>query len=196
MKPILVLACLLPVFAVHSQGRRAAEAQALEAQLEAAQAEGTANAVRPGDESLTCDQLQAEIATVAQSSEIQAGLAPFAEQAQADQAQVAEAQQQVEQQTPTPQRGGGLFRSLAQGAASAALPNSVAASAQTAAAAAQAAQMRGQAEQRQQQIFGQGQQMAAMMGPAMRGQRLIELAEAKKCAWLNGDSLSAADKRG
>jgi hypothetical protein len=51
--------------------------------------------------------------------------------------------------------------------------------------------MRGQAEHRQQQIFGQGQQMAAMMGPAMRGQRLIELAEAKKCAWLNGDSLSA-----
>jgi hypothetical protein len=189
MKLIFVVACVLPVFAVHAQGRRAAEAAALEAQLQAAQAEGTANAARPGDENLTCDELQTELAAVAQSPEFQAGLAPFAAQAQEQQAQVAEAQQQVEQQTP--RRGGGLFRSLAQGAASAALPNNVGASAQMAAAAAQAAQMQKQAAQNQDQIFSAASGAVGMMGPAMRGQRLIELAEAKKCEWLSGDSLSA-----
>jgi hypothetical protein len=192
MKLILVVVCLLPVFAVPAQGRRAAEAAALEAQLRTAEVEGAAAAVRPGDEDLTCQQLQDEIVAAAQSPELQAALQPFAEQAQSDQAQVEEAQQQIEEQTQGRRRGGGggggLFRSLAQGAATAALPNSVGASAQMAAAAAQAAQMQRQAAQNQDQIFGAAQGAVGMMGTAMRGQRVMELAEAKKCEWLNGDS--------
>jgi hypothetical protein len=192
MKLILVVACLLPMFAVHAQGRRAAEAAALEAQLRAAEVEGAAAAVRPGDEDLTCQQLQDEIVAAAQSPELQAALQPFAAQAQSDQAQLQEAQRQVEEQTQGRRGGGGgLFRSLAQGVATAALPNSVGATATQAAAMAQAAQMQRQAAQNQEQIFGAAQGAVGMMGMAQRGQRVMELAEAKKCEWLNGDPLSA-----
>ena len=191
MKFILLVVCTLSVFTVHAQGRRAAEAAALEAQLRTAEVEGAAAAVRPGDEDLTCQQLQDEIVAAAQSPELQAALQPFAQQAQSDQAQVEAAQQQLEEQTQGRRRGGGggggLFRSLAQGAATAALPNSVGASAQMAAAAAQAAQMQQQAAQNQERIFDAASGAVGMMGTAMRGQRVMELAEAKKCEWLNGD---------
>jgi hypothetical protein len=158
MKLILLMVCTLPALAVHAQGRRgAAEAAALEAQLQAAEVDGAAAAIRPGDEDLTCEQLLTEVTAAAQSPELQAGLKPFAEQAQTDQAQIEEAQQQIEEQTQGRRRGGGggggLFRSLAQGAATAVLPNSVGATATQAAAMAQAAQMQRQAAQNQEQIF-------------------------------------------
>jgi hypothetical protein len=194
MKLILLVVCTLSVFTVHAQGRiGAAEAAALEAQLKTAEVEGAAAAVRPGDEDLTCQQLQDEIVAAAQSPEFQAALRPFAEQAQADQAQIEAAQQQIEEQTQGRRGGGGggLFRSLAQGVATAALPNSVGTSATQAAAMAQAAQLQRQAAQNQEQIFGAAQGAVGMMGTAMRGQRVMELAEAKKCEWLNGDPLSA-----
>jgi hypothetical protein len=193
MKLILLVVCTLPAFAVHAQGRRgAAEAAALEAQLQTAEVQGAAAAVRPGDEDLTCEQLQAEITAAAQSPELQAGLQPFAEQAQADQAQIEEAQREMTQQPGAPRRGG-FFRSLAQGAATAVLPNSVGASAQQAAAMAQAAQMQGQAAENQQRIFDSASGLVGMMGTAQRGQRVLELAEAKKCDWLSGDPLSTPE---
>jgi hypothetical protein len=193
MKLILLVVCTLPALAVHAQGRRgAAEAAALEAQLQAAEVEGAAAAIRPGDEDLTCEQLLTEVTAAAQSPELQAGLKPFAEQAQSDQAQIEEAQRELTQQTEAPRRGG-LFRSLAQGAATAVLPNSVGASAQQAAAMAQAAQMQRQAAQNQERIFGAAAGAVGMMGTAQRGQRVLELAEAKKCEWLNGDPLSSPE---
>jgi len=195
MKLILLVVCSLSVFAAHGQGRRAAQANALEAQLEAAEAEGAAAARRPGDEDLTCEQLQAEITAAAQSPEFQAALQPFAAQAQVDHAQIDEAQQAIEEQTQGRRRGGGgggggLFRSLAQGVATAALPNSVAGSAAPAEAVVQGARMQAQAEKNQEQIFASAGQLVGMMGMAQRGQRVMELAEAKKCEWLNGDPLS------
>jgi hypothetical protein len=194
MKLVLLVVCTLPVVAAHAQGGRgAAQAAALEAQLQGADAQGAANANRPGDEDLTCQQLQDEIVAAAQSPEFQGALQPFAEQAQADQAQVEEAQQQIEEQTQGRRRGGaggGLFRSLAQGAAAAALPNSVGASATQAAGMAQAAQMQRQAAQNQERIFAAAEGAVGLMGTAQRGQRVMELAEAKKCEWLNGDPLS------
>jgi hypothetical protein len=191
MKLVLFVACTLSVFAAHAQGGRGAgQAAALEAQLEAAQAQEAAAAIRPGDEDLTCEQLQNEIIAAAQSPDLQAALKPFAEQAQSDQAQIADAQQQIEEQTQGRKRGGGLFRSLAQGAATAALPNSVGASAQQAAAMAQGARMQAQAAENQQRIFDSAEGLVGMMGTAQRGERVMALAEAKKCEWLNGDPLS------
>ncbi len=92
-KLILLVACILPMVTAHAQGRSAAQAAALEAQLQTAEVEGAAAAVRPGDEDLTCQQLQDEIVAAAQSPELQAALQPFAGQVQSDQAQVEQAQQ-------------------------------------------------------------------------------------------------------
>lgn len=191
MKLIVLVVCTLSVFAAHAQGRRgAAQAASLEAQLEAAEAQGAAAAVRPGDEDLTCEQLQAEITAAAQSPEFLAALQPLA--AQSDPAQIEEAQQELTQQTQGPPRGG-LVRSLAAGAVTAVLPNSVGAAAQQATAVVQGARMQVQAAQNQQQIFDSASQLVGLMGMAERSQRVIELAEAKKCDWLKGDPLSAPE---
>jgi hypothetical protein len=56
---------------------------------------------------------------------------------------------------------------------------------------AQAAQMQQQAAQNQKQIFAAAEGAVGLMGSAQRGQRVMELAEANKCEWLNGDPLSA-----
>ena len=58
---------------------------------------------------------------------------------------------------------------------------------------AQAARMQGQAAENQQRIFESASGLVGMMGTAQRGQRVLELAEAKKCDWLSGDPLSTPD---
>lgn len=192
MRMILLAVCVFPALAAHAQGlSTAAQAGGLQAQLEAAQAQGTAAAARPGDEKLTCDEMQTEIVAVAQSPEFQAGLALFGNPAQRDPGQIDDAQQHLDPQTFA--SGTRNFWSLAQGLAMAALPNSVGAAAQQAVGMVQGAQLQAQAGQFQQQMISQAPQLAAMMGPAMRGQRVMELAEARKCEWLKGDPLSTPE---
>jgi len=49
---------------------------------------------------------------------------------------------------------------------------------------AQNAQLQAQTQQNQRAMMALGGQAAAMAGPAMRGQRVMELAQARDCAWL------------
>lgn len=53
--------------------------------------------------------------------------------------------------------------------------------------------MQAQAAENQQRIFDSAAGLVGMMGMAQRGQRVMELAEAKKCEWLNGDALSTPE---
>jgi hypothetical protein len=153
-----------------------------------AQALGTANAVRPGDEDLSCEALQAEIVAIAQSPEMQAFAQSAGQQAHADLAQIQQAQaeaQQAQQARP------GLFRQMVRGAATGVIPGvgQGAAAAQQAEAMARNAEVQAQAEQNVQQIAALGGQAAAMAGPAMRGQRVFELARARDCAWVEEGGL-------
>jgi hypothetical protein len=160
---------------------QAAQAKASQEQLLAAQAQGAASATRPGDDELSCEALQMEFLAITQNPQllasIQAGGAEA--QAQLDQLnQVQEAQAAVKRP--------GIFRTMVQGAASSVVPGAgqAAARAQQAAQAAQAAQMQVQAEKNVQSMQAQGAQLSASAGPMMRGQHLMELAQARKCEWM------------
>ena len=167
----------------------AASAQNVDRRLEAAgqslaeaQTQGEASAARPGDEDLSCEALQAEMVAIAQSPEMQ-GLGGFAQQAQTDFAAVQEAQAATEEAGRSRPR---LFRQMVQGAATGVVPGlgRGAAAAQQAAAAAQAAQAAAQTSANLERVAALGEQAALLAGPAMRGQRVIELAHARNCAWI------------
>jgi hypothetical protein len=150
--------------------------------LAEARAQGEANAVRPGDEDLSCEALQAEMVAIAQSPEMQ-GLGGFAPQGQAELAAVQEAQAAAEEAARSRPR---MFRQMVQGAATGVVPGlgRGAAAAQQAAAAAQAAQTAAQTSANLERVAAIGEQAALVAGPAMRGQRVIELAQARNCAWI------------
>jgi hypothetical protein len=185
MRTILMLASIFAASAAIAQSaaNRAREEQTVK-QIEEAQALAEANAVRPGDENLSCEALQAEMMALAQSPEMQAFAQGFGAQAQADLAGLQQAQTAAEEQTRNARRG--IFRSMAQGVASAVTPGAdqAAARAQQAASKAQSAQIEAQTNQNLERILGQSDNIAAMAGPAMRGRRVFELAEARDCAWL------------
>jgi hypothetical protein len=153
-------------------------------QLIDAQAEAAANAARPGDEDLSCEALQAEIVAIAQGSEMQAFAQGFGQQAAADLASVQEAQQA--QQEEAARSRPRLFGQMVRGMATGVVPGADrgAAAAQQAAAMAQAAQAQAQAAQHIERMTAMSQQAGALAGPAMRGERVFELARARNCAWV------------
>ncbi len=155
--------------------------QDAEQQLLAAQAEATASAVRAGDEDLSCEALQTEMMTIAQS--MQSGVQPFAQQATADLAQAQEAQQAAEAQArQTRPRFGQMVRGLATGVVPGA--DRASAAAQQAESIAQAEQAQAQTNANLERINALSGNVAAMAGPAMRGERVLELARTRECAWL------------
>jgi hypothetical protein len=152
-------------------------------QLAAAEAAAQANAVRPGDEALSCEALQAEMVAIVQSPEMQAFVQTAGPQAQAQLAQLNAAQAEQEAAASSrPRLGGQIARGLAVGV----VPGlqQANAQAQQAASIAQAAEAQAQAEQNQRAALALGSQAATLAGPAMRGQRVIELAQARDCAFL------------
>ena len=184
MRTVLLVPLLWVAVAASAQNDDLAKQQeALAEQLEAAQAAGEANASRPGDEALSCEALQAELVAIAQSTEMQSFAQTAGVQAQADLAKINEAQ--AAQQAAAGSRPR-LFRGMVQGAASAVVPGlgQAQAGAQQAAAIAQSAQAQEEVRQNQQSMLALGGQAAAMAGPMMRGQRVMELAQARDCAWL------------
>jgi hypothetical protein len=185
MRTVLALASIFAAAAASAQSAAdTARHEAAAQQIIDAQAQAEANAVRPGDENLSCEALQAEMMALAQSPEMQTFAQGFGAQAQADLASLEQAQAAAEEQTRTARRG--VFRSMVQGAATAVTPGAdqAAARAQQAASRAQAAQIEAQTNQNLERILGQSDNIAAMAGPAMRGQRVFELAEARDCAWV------------
>ena len=184
MRSVVLVPLLWVAAAASAQNDDLAKQQeALADQLEAAQAAAEANASRPGDEALSCEALQAEMVAIAQSPEMQAFAQTAGAQAQSDLAKINEAQ--AAQQAAAGSRPG-LARGIAQGVVSGVVPGlgQAQAAAQQAASMAQAAQAQQQVRQNQQSMLALGGQAAAMAGPMMRGQRVMELAQARDCAWL------------
>ena len=183
MRTVLLVPFLSVALAAAAQNDNlATQGQGLADQITAAQAAAEANAVRPGDENLSCEALQAEMGAIAQSPEMLAFAQSAGGQAQANMAQISAAQ--AAQQAAAASRPG-MARQIAQGVVSGVVPGvgNAAAQAQQAAAMAQAAQQQQQTLQNQQAILGLGGQIANIAGPAMRGQRVYELAQARDCAW-------------
>jgi hypothetical protein len=185
MKASLVLGLALIVGTAVAQ-RRAEQVpspDALQQQMLAAQAAAQASASRPGDEELSCEALQAEMVTIAQTMQQDPALQTMAAQAQADLGKIQEAQQSAEAQAQSARPG---FGQMARGFASGVVPglDRANAAAQQAAAIAQAEEAQAQANENAQRMAAMSQSAAALAGPAMRGQRVVELAQARNCAWL------------
>jgi hypothetical protein len=195
MRIVLVVVCALAAASASAQRSRdlAREQRAAQAAQELADAEaaGAAAAVRPGDEDLSCEALQTEMVAIAQSPAMQNFAQGFGAQAQADFDKLNEAQAAAEEQTKSARKG--ILRGMVLGAATAVTPGAdkVAARAQQAASMAQSAQRQAEANRNVDALLGQSGNVAAMAGPAMRGQRLIELAEARDCAWLKDGGAGA-----
>ena len=143
------------------------------ADLQAAQAQAQADAIHPGDDDLTCDQIQAEMATTMNSQEVRTNTAEMGETARAQQQRAHDMQGQMAAQV-----GVGMVT----GVISSFVPG--AGYAQQAIVAAQMRQQQAQAAQGQQEMSGMMGNMSAMMPQMMRGQRLYQLADAKHCEFM------------
>jgi hypothetical protein len=156
-----------------------AQLEAQGASMMAAQANAQAAANRPGDEALSCDALQAELTTIMKDPAFQAAVASMGVSAQEQQARVNAAQASA---------AGLGATSIATGIASSFIPGmgwlgQAAMQAQMASAAAQMPA----ADRARAQMMGD---MTTMMPTLYRGQRLHELATAKKCTFVNSPSPS------
>lgn len=153
----------------------AAAAQNYEAManLEQSMAAAQAQAVRDGDEQLTCDQLQTEMTTTMTDPAVQSAVAANGADAQAQMDRMNEARGQ--------QRAN-IAASTFMGIASSFIPGM--GYAQMATQQAQAAQYQHQAQQNMQQMQVMMERMLPIMPQMMRGQRVYELAQAQQCAFL------------
>jgi hypothetical protein len=154
-----VLALFAVAAAVHAQ-----DYQAMAQAMEKAQAD----AAKPGDDKLTCEQLEEQLIAMTQDPAFQAHVEAAGAEAQKRQAEIDAAKGQVAMQ-----KFRTVMMSMVPGAA---MPGMAAAQAQAQAQGANA--MKQNADRMQ-----QAERMMALMPMLMRGQRVIELASAKKCEW-------------
>lgn len=171
---VFLTGCALP----QQQSRQAQmpgmqDSQAMMQSMEAAQA----GASRPGDDKLTCEALQEQLVAVVQDPELQADMQAAGLAAEKDIAQMQVAEGEVAAKSAAT-----LIASVVPGAAMGHMMASAAEN-QTRAAAGAA---------RMESMMAMRQGMMAHMGEVMRGQRLIELAQAKKCDWAADIDTSAA----
>ncbi len=146
--------------------------EAMAAQMEQAQADAQAAASRPGDEALTCEQLETEIATTMQDPAVQQVMA----------ANGAVAQEQIDQMNALAGRARAqMATSMFMGIASSFIPGL--GYAQMAQQQAMNAQYQRQANQNMAQMMETAQRMQTVMPQIMRGQRIYELGQAKSCAF-------------
>ncbi len=145
--------------------------------MEANMAAARVQAARPGDDALSCDQIEAEMAATMNDPQVQGAIAANGAAAQAMQAQAGDAQRQ------------------AMGMMGAGVAGSIIGSfvpgfgyAQQAMMMAQNAGMRARAQQQQDQIMGMGANMDAIMPQLMRGERLYQMAEARQCPFVQNMS--------
>jgi hypothetical protein len=143
------------------------------AEFEAAQAAAETGAMRPGDEALTCEQLEAEFAVTMNDPAFRQATTDLGVWAQGQQARASQARGEAMRMMVT---------GVITGIASSFIPG--AGYAQQAMMAGQARRMQQQAQQNQQEMMQQATRMRAIMPTAYRGKRLYELAQAKACAFL------------
>lgn len=146
--------------------------EAMAAGMEQSIADAQAAANRPGDEQLTCDQLQNEITTTMQDPAVQSVVAQNGAEAQGQLDRMNEARGQMRAQM-----AGNLFM----GIASSFIPGM--GYAQMAQQQIQGAQMQRQANQNMAQMMEMAARMQTIMPQMMRGQRIYELGQAKSCAF-------------
>jgi len=138
--------------------------QAMAKAMEQAQAD----AAKPGDEKLSCEQLEEQLISLTQNPEFQSHVETAGAEAQKQQAAMNVAKGQIAMQT---------FRTVIMATVpGGAMPGMASAQSQ---AMAQGAQSMEQAKQRMEQA----QKMMGILPMLMRGQRVIELASGKKCEW-------------
>jgi hypothetical protein len=167
---LIALALLTsPAFAQAGADAMAAAAE----RMQLAQSQAEAAAIRPGDEALECEALQAEINAIGSSPEMQSFAAT----------QGAWGQSQMDRANQA--RNGAMAQAgmgMAMGLASAFVPGL--GYAQGLAMQAQAQAMQSQANQNQLETASNIDQITQMMPMMMRGQRVYELAQGKQCAFL------------
>ncbi len=127
-----------------------------------------AAAIKPGDNKLNCKQLQDEFTTVTTDPALHGLIQSAGAQSQQDIAAAQVAQAEIPARTAL--------------AAASAAPGGGAAATAAAMASDRAAIARGAV--RQPAMMAQAAQFTASMPKFLRGQRLTELASAKKCAWV------------
>ena len=149
--------------------------------LQKAMAEAQAKATRPGDNALTCDAIQNEMVASMRDPAVTAA-ATKAGAWGADQQRKFEEASGASKAAMAGQRAMGLASSLG----SMFLPGlgMVTGRAQGAMARAQAAQDAGAVERNMQQLEERMNEMIPILPQMMRGQRLLELAQGRKCDWL------------
>jgi hypothetical protein len=129
--------------------------------------------VRPGDEALTCEQLEAQFTVVMADPQFRQATAELGVWAQGRQNQINQARGEAMRAMVT-----GVIGSIA----SSFIPG--AGYAQQALMAAQSQRMASQANRNVQEMMQQSSRVMAILPTAYRGQRLYELAQAKSCAFL------------
>jgi hypothetical protein len=137
----------------------------MQSKLEAAQAEAN----RLGDESLSCEALETELVTSAKQPAVQSYVTKSGAAAQEKASGMNAASSQMATQSALT-----LFSSIVPGGAWAG----------QAVGAAQAQAQQAEAASNIQQRMQQAQELMGIMPHLMRGQRVIELAQARNCGWL------------
>jgi len=147
--------------------------EAMAVQMEQSMADAQAQALRPGDEQLTCEQLETEMATTMQDPQVQAAVAQNG----------AYGQEQMDQMNALAGRARAqMATSMFMGLASAFIPGL--GYAQMAQQQMMAAQQQRQAQQHMAQMMEMAQRMQTIMPQMMRGQRIYELGQSKQCAFV------------
>jgi hypothetical protein len=146
--------------------------QALMQAMEKAQVEAS----KPGDDKLTCEQLEEQLVAVAQDPELQAHVESAGASAQKDQEAIKKGMggQRAIQSLRT------AFMAMMPGGAAVGM----------ASAQAQAQAQGAQAADRVASRMDQAKQMMALLPKLMRGQRVVELAAAKECEWASSAGMN------
>lgn len=140
-------------------------------QMLAAYQAAEAAARRPGDDKLSCEQLEEQLGETMNDPQLQSSIQTAGEKAQQDVAAVEAAKGEVAAQTAAT-----IASSVVPGAA---MPVFVASAAASQGKVAEGAQ-------RMQQQMASAQQMTANLPTMMRGERIMQLALAKNCEWAAG----------
>lgn len=149
---------------------RAQQAESMYSELQTAMEAAEAQAKRPGDEKLSCETLESELVAVANQPAVQSYVAKSGAAAQEQMKAINKASNTASQRALT------IFSSVVPGGAWAGL----------AAGMAQGTAQQAQTAANVQQRMAQAKETIGIMPHIMRGQRLIELAQARKCAWIEG----------
>lgn len=147
------------------------------AQMQATMNAAQKNAKRPGDEAMTCDALQNELVSTMQDPKVKAVIGSQGAYAQEQQKKL-----EAGMAGANGPSKGSIAAQMARGFATSMIPG--AGMTQVAAQNAQIQSQMAQAAQNQADMFQHMGEMMSIMPQMMRGQRLVELAQAKKCDWM------------